>query len=184
MDKKTNKTEKPVPAKKAEPSSVEIGKKIIEEDDEKEQQAKLMALSAAQRLERSIKANTVTVKIKDNLGEFSVECRLFTWEEQQNMATLIKDSSDKNIAEDKEKQEQLTEAFFKLLAYPDGICLDPSLTLEWWRKGKFPQFTPKHIFEVVGSATQKGMSDAKLFRPKQPRATNPQLMRVVEHDNH
>lgn len=164
-----NSNNKKIQQKKEHPS-ITKGKEVIAAHDKKEAEQQIQDLTLAQQLEKSVVSSTVEIKYKDDTREYIIKCRLFYWKEQETQLELMKrglrlaKSKIKDKAKQKKAQDQYMIDFFKMLAYPDGVCLDSSLTVSWFKKGKYPQFLPRLIMDTVSKASMQGTEDAKSFR--------------------
>jgi hypothetical protein len=117
----------------------------------------------------------IDVPFKDEQGEFTFKCRVFTIKEQniifqilEEFATLTAMRKDKN-ADAKQIQERYQkglETTKTLIAYPDGVCLNPELTLEFWNGGNYTSDLPFYIIRYIMDNQAAAVQEAALFRPK------------------
>lgn len=173
MTKQTKQTSKASKKELLNETSVEIGKRLIGEAEDKEKRRREEEYSTADRLMMQVKHQVIPVKIRDNiLGDFTIKCRPFTWSEHQKLVDARNDVGklERRLKDNSEGAgEALKKAmhqFFSLLAYPDGICLDSSLTLDFWLSGNYDQSVPTTIFSEVSRVAQKQSMQARSFRNK------------------
>lgn len=134
-------------------------------DDEKRNVELRLNLSVKERLMRSVKSNTVDVPFNDDLGGFTVKCRVPTWSEQEQLGRL-KDLLENLKDPLNPKYDESKECFFRLFAYPNGICLDASLDMTFFKNGCFGMDFPLKLITSVVNATHKSLTDVGSFRKK------------------
>lgn len=112
---------------------------------------------------RSLKHNIIDVSFNDDIGDYTIHCRPLTWKEQIEVMDL-QDQLTKT--RDKQQIMDSSHELFKLLAYPNGICLDPELTLQFWQGGQFAVDVPLVIFSTVLQEGIRSIKDTRSFRRK------------------
>jgi hypothetical protein len=115
------------------------------------------------------KTLVVAVPFKDETGEFTVKCRVFTQHEQdialEILVTLdkLREKAKKNEAKASEYAE-VRKRLNALLAYPEGICLDPEINLEFFDGGNYTSDVPFYILQYVMKDMASAIQNAQLFR--------------------
>lgn len=150
---------------KVSPSFI-LGKKLVEQKEKQQQQKAAEEYSLAERLMRAAAVNKVTVKLKDDLGTFTVECRRFTWSEQERLLEL-----NRQLQNTKEvlSRDEINKQFFGLLAYPTGVCLNPELDLAFWRRGEYSLDLPRLILLTCQQQSLDSVDAARSFRQPKTR---------------
>lgn len=169
-------------------SSVEIGKRVIEEDDRKEQERERQYDSTAQRLMSRLNTITVDVPFENERGTFTIKCRIPTRRESQEAMKITREFTRLNTAAAEKKNlkktqklmtelEDLFSRLYKLVAYPDGICRDPELNMTYWEAGNFSSDLPLTLITFAQQNSRQAILNAKFFRREQegPSATPTQL---------
>lgn len=137
------------------------------------------SLSVRDRLLRRKEYNTVTVALKDDLGDINIELRLLSPEEQTELIELYSDLvayqlEAKNIpkgdAAKKEMMKKGDSLVGCLYGWVGKICVDPELNEEYWKKGSgFTIDVPLALLKTVMSESQKVAEDLHSFRTNKPR---------------
>ena len=143
--------------------------KLYREDQMQELEQALKVLDIRERLLAQVKLSSVDVSFNDKAGQFKVKCRILTDSEQRRILKL-----QENLAKIKSTAdyENLINELYDMLAYPDGICQEPSLTKEFWRSGEFGTTVPLQIIADVLSQTNETMQQVSKFR-KNKTGANP-----------
>ena len=132
--------------------------------EEKEREELIKTLNVRDRLMRRTYKKAVEIKLTDDLGEFVIRCRQFTWNEQRTIGGLQKELANFRGDIESEGYKDAELKFFKFVAYPDGICLDPELDMEFWTSGKFGIDVATEIFRQLTFAAQEEAKIAHSFR--------------------
>ncbi len=140
--------------------------KAYERDKQKELRDQINELTVRERLMRRVKHVIVEVMFEDDLGKFPIKCRLLTDHEQH---TIIKWQEKllnlrKNPNVKSEEFDQVTSNFYEVLAYPNGVCVDETLDLEFWKQGNYGIDVPLKIIREVIESSNKTIQEAKTFR--------------------
>lgn len=136
-------------------------------EDEKRQEKELKKnLSIRERLMRRVKNVVVPVEFEDAQGKFTIPCRMMTENEQR---TLMKLQDELQSIKGAEQYGEFIDAILNFVAYPDGICLDPELTLDFWKQGNYIFNDLMQILSRVISFTQERIKETQSFRKKRTR---------------
>jgi hypothetical protein len=149
----------------------------LEKKDEERDEADLAAqMSVRERLMRRLKSNTVKIPFQDDLGEFNVEARLLSPDEQKTIGDyriqllkfreeLQKAPTDiKELIKLEKRGAELVQSIYELVA---DICIDKTLDFQYWKDGKgFNIDVPMRIINDVLIASQRTEADTAKFRPK------------------
>jgi hypothetical protein len=136
-----------------------------------ELQAKINAdhMSIRDRLMSRTKTLTIDVPFTDEHGDFNVKCRIFTQHEQDASLEVLGtfEKINKDVKDPKKQvaayKTELNKVY-ALLAYPNGICLDSEMTLEFWQSGAFTMDVPFYILRHCMSGMAVAIQNAKSFR--------------------
>ena len=134
-----------------------------EKDKQREQKDLEKQLSVRERLMRRVGQTVVEVPFKDDLGEFKVKCRLLSEYEQRKLVLLGAEITKIETPEDYDKKMGDLKRF---LAYPSGVCLDPDLNLEFWKKGNYAMQDMLKIVTEVSKQTGQLVEETRSFRNK------------------
>lgn len=146
-----------------------LGKKLVEQKEKQQQQKAAEEYSLAERLMRAAAANKVTVKVTDDLGSFTVECRRFTWSEQDRLLDLNRKLQNTQNTKEVLSQEEINKQFFGLLAYPNGVCLNKELDMAFWLKGEYSIDLPRLILLTCQQQSLDSVHAARSFRQPKTR---------------
>ena len=143
-------------------------------DGEREEAELVNQFSVRDRLMRRLKSNTVKIPFKDDAGEFSIEVRLLSPDEQRQVAKhrrelLIlrreinqKPTEIEAIKELGVRSENVLSAVYRLVA---EICVDKSLNYKYWQAGKgFNTDTPFLLLNNASMLSQQSESETARFR--------------------
>lgn len=139
-----------------------LGKKLVEQKELQQQQKTAEEYSVAERLMRAAANQTVTVKLHDDLGEFTVYCRRFTWSEQERLLDLNRKLTQNT--QEVLSREEINKQFFGLLAYPNGVCLNKELDMAFWLKGEYSLDLPRLILLTCQQQSVDSVDAARSFR--------------------
>lgn len=135
--------------------------RAYERDLKREQEQNREGNTLADRLFNAVTNTPIQVQFEDAQGKFSVPIRRFTWSEQEQLIALTQQLS--NLKTGKEASEA-TRQFFKLLAYPTGVCLSPELNISFWKKGQYDYGLPVKILAAARGQVNADLSAAESFR--------------------
>lgn len=125
------------------------------------------------RLMARSKLLIVNVPMQDPQGDFSIKCRAFTVKEQNLVfdvldefrhLTLQKDNPKANPNKILARYNKGIETAKHLLAYPNGICLNPELNAEFWDGGQYTSDIPFYVMRYVMDHQSEAVRNAVLFR--------------------
>lgn len=133
-------------------------------------------LTVRDRLMRRLKSNTIQVPFKDDVGEFNIEVRMLSPEEQveflkyRRQLFQIRREMDNppttidGIKELGERSDEVLKALYGMVA---EICVDKRLDLEYWRSGRgFNADVPFALLNGSLSFTRQSEVDTVNFRRK------------------
>jgi len=152
---------------------------------EEERKQLIQGLNVRDRLMRRLKSNTVKIPFKDDLGDFTIEARLLSPDEQKTVGDYrlqllkFKDelknapSDIKEIQKLEKRGTEIVQSIYQLVA---EVCVDKSLDLTYWRGGRgFNIDVPMRIINDVLIASQPTEADVAKFRRER---TRPGVLRV------
>jgi hypothetical protein len=140
-----------------------------------EERLKLIeGLSVRDRLMRRLQSNTVKIPFTDDLGQFEIEARLLSPDEQKtvggyrvqllNFTEELRNAPTdlKEVIKLEKRGTELVQSIYRLVA---EICVDKSLDLTYWRDGRgFNIDVPMRIINDVLIASQRTEADVAKFR--------------------
>lgn len=148
--------------------------KLAEQGDEEAKLSLAEVLSIRERLERRLKTRTIKVQFSDDLGDFDVEIRLMSPEEQRNLMKLYSDlsgylkvqSPQKDSTEEAQKLlDRGTELLNQIYELAGYLCVDKELDANYWKQGSgFNIDVPLQIIRAAISESQKVEEQARKFR--------------------
>ena len=151
------------------------------EEKEKQKGFKKAVKAMTIRDKLMARTNKIFVNVNIEAVDESIKCRLFKWKEEKQLNAIFKELQNKDITEQREKE--LETEMFKLVAYPSGVCLDKTLTMDFWQSGDFNLDVPIMIARQVGLATKERIDEARFFRKSSDRTNNERSMRKLKRDN-
>jgi len=127
-------------------------------DEAKERGDLIANLTVRDRLMRRLRNIVVPVEFKDDLGVFTVKCRAMSQREQQGVIKLQGKTAGIKGAEG---YGEFMDELLKFIAYPDGVCLDPELNMEFWRNG---DYAVTDLFKLLTNAIRGSTRDLDKIR--------------------
>lgn len=128
------------------------------------------SMTVRQRLERRLHKKTVSVSFKDDLGEFTVEIRLMSPNEQKNLMGIYQKLNAYLAKKPKKETAQnllvegtkLLEEVYSMAGY---LCVDSDLDADYWKAGEgFNIDIPLKIIRTAISESQKVEQQTRKFR--------------------
>lgn len=104
----------------------ELREKKLSELDKKDVASLQEALTVKERLERKLKTDVIELKLKDDLGDFSLHFRKLTPQEHDMVAHL-----QRRMKTEPDKEAELTKQLYELLG---RVSLD-GLDEDFWKNG-------------------------------------------------
>jgi hypothetical protein len=138
----------------------------VKEGEEKERQDLVKTLSVRERFTRRYKYQYIEIPFCDDLGEFTIKCRLVSEREGQAFARMRDDLAG---ITDTASYQKVMDKLIALVAYPDGIVQEKEMDKAFFESG---EYTSNDLFRIIGDAiraTAARVEDSRLFRKDQPR---------------
>lgn len=154
--------------------------KLAEKGDPDAKQNLAESLTIRDRLLRRLEKNTVLVPFNDDLGEFMVEVKLLNPKELDAVGKMYakllgyRTKTQRLTKTDQPEQDNLIkegEAIMdELYGWVEHVCVDSSLTLDYWKQGtSFTIDVPLALLRVAMAESQKTATDIRSFRKHEPR---------------
>ena len=158
--------------------------KLASEGNKEAQMELAESLSVRDRLLRRLEKNTVFVPFTDDLGEFLIEIKLLNPKELDAVGKMYgklvrhqikaKQLGIGKAKENTEKQDTLiaegNAIMGELYGWVQQICVDQSLTKEYWEEGvSFTIDVPLALLRIAMAESQKAATDIRSFRKNEPR---------------
>lgn len=131
------------------------------EDEEKETQDFVKSLSIRERLMGRVQKVVVPIEFEDQQGKFTVKCRAISSKDQTKLMRLQEKLQN---VKSTDEYEAFIEELLGFIAYPDGVCLEPELTLDWWKQGNYVYSDFLKIVSSIISANLERLKEVRSFR--------------------
>lgn len=134
---------------------------------EAQRKASVEGMTVAQRLMRAAALRTVTISLPDDTPDgIPVEVYVPT---RADLDRILKLTSEVTLAGQRgetAKEAQLVDELYQIFA---GLCVDPSLDVEFWRSGQYGMSEYLAIQDGLFETTLELREDARKFRQKSRR---------------
>jgi len=131
---------------------------------EAQQKAAVEGMTVAERLMRASSLRTATIAIPDDTPEgIRVEVYVPTRAELDRLSTLIAGIRQAAIKGDTAEVERQTDEIYQIYA---GLCIDPTLDVEFWRAGNFGLLEYTAIQDGLFELVVPLREEARRFRAK------------------
>ena len=149
--------------------------KLEAKDEQMEAVTVAEQLSIRDRLMRRLKSNTIKIAFDDREGEFFIETRFMSPDEQRRLSgyqtemTRLKVEIDKGPSPDEikvlgDRGMRVLDEIFGLVG---DLCIDPSLNYDYWKAGVgYNLDVPMTILNQVLLASQQTEAETARFRRK------------------